>query len=237
MNIGQAAKAPGASAKMIRCYESIGLVPRAGRTEAGYRVYTDADMNTLRFIHRAREFGFPIERIRLLVSLWRGRRPSSEVKGIATEHGRELRRRIEELTAMADALQELADQCEGDHRPDCPILHDLEGRASTSAEPARHGSEAGSEGWVDVLPRAPSRCPPARALAQRPLLTCRCSSRQSSRARCPRRVSDRLRLLGMRRGAAAKARRLLRVLLLRFGALPAASGRSPHQAGLKDKGV
>ena len=127
MNIGQAAKASGVSAKMIRYYESIGLVPAAERTQAGYRLYTDADVNTLRFIHRAREFGFPIERIRLLVSLWQGKRPSSEVKRVATEHVTELERRFAELAAMRDALQELADACRGDHRPECPILRDLEG--------------------------------------------------------------------------------------------------------------
>ncbi len=130
MNIGEAARASGASAKMIRYYERIGLIPAAERTEAGYRVYTGADVNTLRFIHRAREFGFPVERIRILVSLWRGRRSSSEVKHIATEHVHEWRAKIEELAAMADALQELADRCEGDHRPECPILRDLEGGAA-----------------------------------------------------------------------------------------------------------
>jgi MerR family transcriptional regulator, copper efflux regulator len=129
MNIGQAAKASGASAKMIRYYESIGLIPRAGRTEAGYRLYSDADVNTLRFIHRARAFGFPIERIRLLVSLWQGQRPSSEVKQVALAHAAELERRIAELTAMRDALGELADACHGDHRPECPILRDLENSA------------------------------------------------------------------------------------------------------------
>jgi MerR family copper efflux transcriptional regulator len=121
MNIGQTAKESGVSAKMIRYYESIGLVRKAKRTEAGYRVYTDADVNTLRFIHRAREFGFPIERIRLLVSLWQDRHPSREVKRVA------LNRRIAELTAMRDTLQVLADACHGDHRPECPILRDLEG--------------------------------------------------------------------------------------------------------------
>ncbi|MCW3477535.1 Cu(I)-responsive transcriptional regulator [Limobrevibacterium gyesilva] len=127
MNIGQAAKASGVSAKMIRYYESIGLVPRAGRTAAGYRVYTDADVNTLRFIHRAREFGFPMDRIRLLVRLWQGRQPSREVKRVALEHVAELDERIAGLTAMHDALEELADACHGDHRPECPILRDLDG--------------------------------------------------------------------------------------------------------------
>jgi MerR family copper efflux transcriptional regulator len=131
MNIGTAAQASGVSAKMIRYYESIELIPEADRTKAGYRVYTDKDVNTLRFIHRAREFGFSIERIRVLVSLWQDRRPSREVKRFALDHVAELDRRIAELTAMRDALQILADTCHGDHRPECPILRDLES-ASTS---------------------------------------------------------------------------------------------------------
>jgi MerR family copper efflux transcriptional regulator len=125
MNIGQAANASGVSAKMIRYYESIGLIPPAERTGAGYRLYSDAEVHTLRFIHRAREFGFPIERIRLLVSLWRERHPSREVKRVALEHVTELDRRIAELTAMRDALQVLAERCHGDNRPECPILSDL----------------------------------------------------------------------------------------------------------------
>ena len=125
MNIGQAAKASGVSAKMIRYYESIGLIPRAGRSEAGYRLYTEADVNTLRFIHWAREFDFPIERIRVLVDLWQGGQPSREVKKLALEHVAELGQRIAELTAMRDALQDLADACHGDQRPECPILRDL----------------------------------------------------------------------------------------------------------------
>ena len=127
MNIGMAAGASSVSAKMIRYYESIGLIPQAGRTEAGYRVYTDADVNTLRFIHRAREFGFPIERIRLLVGLWQGKKPSRQVKQVAAEHVADLDRKIRELTAMRDALQELAEHCHGDNRPECPILRDLAG--------------------------------------------------------------------------------------------------------------
>lgn len=128
MNIGQASSASGVSTKMVRYYESIGLIPKAGRTEAGYRVYTDTDVNTLRFIRRARDLGLPIERIRLLVGLWQDRgRSSADVKRIAEKHVAELEARILELTAMRDTLQELADACRGDHRPDCPILHDLEG--------------------------------------------------------------------------------------------------------------
>ena len=140
MNIGQAARASGVSAKMIRYYESIGLIPEAERTGAGYRVYSGADVNTLRFIHRARAFGFPIERIRALVALWQGRQPSREVKRVALEHAAELERRIAELSAMREALQELADSCHGDHRPECPILRDLE----------EHGRPDETASWVPV---------------------------------------------------------------------------------------
>ncbi|WP_158931211.1 MerR family DNA-binding protein, partial [Acidisphaera sp. S103] len=85
-----------------------------------------AAVNTLRFIHRAREFGFSIKRIRLLVSLWQDRHPSREVKKVALDHVAELERRIAELTDMHDALQTLANTCQGDHRPECPILRGLE---------------------------------------------------------------------------------------------------------------
>src|SRR5687767_4086894 len=126
MNIGDAAKASGVSAKLIRYYESIGLIPKAGRTASGYRVYTAAEVNTLRFIKRARTLGFSIERIQHLVGLWQDKaRASSEVKHIALEHVTELEARIAEMQAMRDALRELADACHGDHRPDCPILRDL----------------------------------------------------------------------------------------------------------------
>lgn len=127
MNIGQASQASGVSAKLIRYYESISLIPKAGRTEAGYRVYGNAEVNTLRFIHRAREFGMPINRIRRLVSLWQRKRPSREVKQIALEHVADLERKIGKLTAMRETLQDLADACGGDHRPECPILRDFEG--------------------------------------------------------------------------------------------------------------
>jgi MerR family transcriptional regulator, copper efflux regulator len=143
MNIGQAAAESGVSAKMLRYYESTGLIPTAERTEAGYRVYDAADVNTLRFIRRAREFGLSMERIKLLVSLWQDRaRPSRDVKRIATEHVQELRAKIAELTAMCDALDALADACHGDQRPDCPILRDLE--AGTGPERSRLTSPAAS---------------------------------------------------------------------------------------------
>lgn len=132
MNIGEAARASGVSAKMIRYYESIGLIPAAGRTEAGYRLYAPTDINTLRFIGRARNFGLSMQRIKLLVSLWQDRgRASRDVKRIALEHVADLRARIDELTAMADALQGLADTCHGDHRPECPILEDLQEGVNT----------------------------------------------------------------------------------------------------------
>ncbi len=126
MNIGEAARASGVSAKMIRYYESTGLIAAAGRTASGYRTYSDADVQVLRFIRRARDLGFSVERIAELIALWRDRtRQSGDVKRIATAHIEGLRQRIAEMQEMMDTLQHLADACCGDDRPDCPILSDL----------------------------------------------------------------------------------------------------------------
>lgn len=126
MNIGQAAKASGVTAKMIRYYESIELIKAGKRTDAGYRIYGDNDVHTLRFIKRARSLGFSLEQISDLLSLWQDpARASADVKAIAQEHVAELEQRIRELTEMRDTLNELAHACSGDHRPDCPILHGL----------------------------------------------------------------------------------------------------------------
>lgn len=134
MNIGEAAKASGVSAKMIRYYESIELVRPRGRTEGGYRIYSDADVHTLRFVRQARHLGFSVEQIRHLLGLWQDRsRASSAVKAIASQHVRELDERIAELCAMRDTLVYLADHCAGDERPDCPILDELGGDASLHA--------------------------------------------------------------------------------------------------------
>lgn len=126
MNIGQAAKATGVSAKMIRYYEEVGLIPAAGRTAAGYRVYSDRDLHLLRFIRRARDLGFSMADIAELLALWADRgRHSADVKRLATGHVAGLRRRIAELQAMADTLEHLAARCHGDDRPDCPILAEI----------------------------------------------------------------------------------------------------------------
>ncbi len=126
MNIGQAAAASGVTAKMIRYYESIGLVPAAQRTDAGYRVYGARDIHTLRFIRRARKLGFSLERIAGLLSLWRDdSRASADVKRIALDHVAELEERIRELTEMRDTIATLAACCHGDGRPDCPILQGI----------------------------------------------------------------------------------------------------------------
>lgn len=126
MNIGEAAKASGVSAKMIRYYESIGLVPAAGRTISGYRIYATREVQILRFIRRSRDLGFPVEKIEELLALWGDRsRQSSDVKRLALEQIEGLERKIQEMQAMTDTLRHLADACHGDHRPDCPILEDL----------------------------------------------------------------------------------------------------------------
>ncbi|MEW6099673.1 MAG: Cu(I)-responsive transcriptional regulator [Pseudomonadota bacterium] len=126
MNIGEAAAATGVSAKMIRHYESLGLLPPVARTDSGYRQYDDNSLHTLRFIRRARDLGFGIEEIRTLLQLWRNRqRASSEVKRVALQHAADLQRRIEEMQAMKHTLEQLATHCNGDDRPECPILEDL----------------------------------------------------------------------------------------------------------------
>lgn len=127
MNIGKAADASGVSAKMIRHYEAIGLITPGLRTEAGYRVYGDKDLHELRFIRRARDMGFSLEQIRALLSLWQDRgRASADVKRLAQSHIAELDGRIRELTEMRNMLMQLAEACQGDERPDCPIIAGLE---------------------------------------------------------------------------------------------------------------
>jgi Cu(I)-responsive transcriptional regulator len=128
MNIGQAAEQSGVSAKMIRHYESIGLVERARRTDGGYRIYTDNDVHTLRFIRRARDLGFSMKEIAQLVGLWRNRRRASgDVRRVAQQHITDLDQKIAELQAMRRTLTELVQHCHGDRRPECPILDDLSG--------------------------------------------------------------------------------------------------------------
>lgn len=126
VNIGEASRHSGVSAKMIRHYESIGLVPAADRTFSGYRTYTDSDLHRLRFVKRARNLGFSIKEIEALLALWGDRRRSSaKVKALTQKHIASLEIKIAEMLAMKQSLQHLAHQCHGDERPDCPILEEL----------------------------------------------------------------------------------------------------------------
>ncbi|OZY33489.1 Cu(I)-responsive transcriptional regulator [Pseudomonas lundensis] len=126
MNIGQAAKHSRLSAKMIRYYESIGLLKPAHRSDSGYRLYSDDDLHTLAFIKRSRDLGFSLDEVGKLLALWQDRqRASSDVKALARQHIDELNQKIVELTSLRDTLQDLVDTCQGDHRPDCPILKGL----------------------------------------------------------------------------------------------------------------
>lgn len=126
LNIGQAAEVSGVSAKMIRHYEDNGLVSKASRTAAGYRIYKQADVHVLRFIRRARDLGFSIKEIKTLLGLWDNRRrASSDVKRLALKHVDELDAKIAELRLMRRTLVNLANHCHGDSRPECPILDDL----------------------------------------------------------------------------------------------------------------
>jgi len=137
MNIGKASAATGVTAKMIRYYESVGLIRPSERTESNYRDFNERDLNDLRFIRRARGLGFSVEEITRLLSLWRDRnRPSREVKALAEKHVADLDARIAEMQAMADTLRNLSHCCAGDDRPDCPILSDLAGSPAAASEGA-----------------------------------------------------------------------------------------------------
>jgi MerR family copper efflux transcriptional regulator len=128
VTIGEAARQSGVSAKMLRHYESLGLLANVARTDGGYRLYTAADVHTLRFIKRSRDLGFSMLEIAELVNLWQNHsRASASVKQIAQKHLESLAQRIEGMQAMQRSLQTLLQHCHGDDRPDCPILDDLSG--------------------------------------------------------------------------------------------------------------
>jgi Cu(I)-responsive transcriptional regulator len=146
LNIGQAAKVSGVTAKMIRHYEEIGLMPKVRRTMSGYRMYAAADVHILKFIKHSRNLGFSMKQIEALVGLWRdSRRPSSKVKALAQSHIEELDQKIRELEAMRVTLQRLVTTCHGDDRPDCPILEEL-ALEETHAAPAAKAAKGNKKG-------------------------------------------------------------------------------------------
>lgn len=139
MNIGDAAAASGISAKMIRYYEEIGLIPRADRTASNYRTYSMEAVHSLRFIRRARELGFSLEETATLLKLWADKsRTSAAVKSVATAHMAELERKIAGLQDMLATLKHLVDGCDGNERPDCPILNDLAGEGKRACCHTKH---------------------------------------------------------------------------------------------------
>jgi len=153
LNIGDAADASGVSAKMIRHYEEIGLIPKARRTDAGYRTYSGNEVHELRFIKQARNLGFSTKQIAQLLKLWRDRRrPSGKVKQLTLEHIRELDEKIREMQAMKATLEHLAKHCHGDDRPDCPILEEL-----ASPKPTVHAPHCHDEGARAGKPAAARR--------------------------------------------------------------------------------
>ena len=154
LNIGDAADASGVSAKMIRHYEEIGLIPKARRTDAGYRTYSGNEVHELRFIKQARNLGFSTKQIAQLLKLWRDRRrPSGKVKQLTLEHIRELDQKIREMQAMQATLEHLAQHCHGDDRPDCPILEEL--ASPKPSVPAPHCHDDARAGKPAVARRKP----------------------------------------------------------------------------------
>ncbi len=127
MNIGEVASMSEVNPKMIRRYEEHGIIPKAGRSLAGYRQYSEKDVYVLRFVKRARELGFAMKDIKQLVGLWRNKsRPSAQVKKIALKHKIELEKKLKEIQSMLGTINNLVEHCQGDDRPDCPILDELD---------------------------------------------------------------------------------------------------------------
>jgi len=143
MQIGAAAKSSGVSAKMIRHYESIGLIPSADRRDSNYRDYGATEVHRLGFIRRARDLGFSMEEIRNLLKLWGDReRSSADVKTLTLAHIAELEEKIAALGEMRDTLTHLVDCCDGDNRPNCPIIKGLEGKVPLPEGHHHHGHAA-----------------------------------------------------------------------------------------------
>ncbi|RWA54631.1 Cu(I)-responsive transcriptional regulator [Cupriavidus sp. UYMSc13B] len=160
MNIGEASKASRVSAKMIRYYEQIGLIPPADRTDSGYRAYSPADIHQLHFIRRARDLGFSVAEIGGLLGLWNDQsRHSADVKRLAEQQIAELDRRMENMRQMAETLAALISSCAGDHRPDCPILDQLQQPDNDGAEPEpRTGAVARRARGKAAIALAPCAC-------------------------------------------------------------------------------
>ncbi len=134
MNIGEAARVSGISAKMIRHYEAQGLLAAAPRSESGYRRYSEQDIHILQFIRRSRDLGFSLVQIQNLLSLWQDRqRSSKQVKDLASQHLQELEHKLQEIMNIKATLEHLLTTCHGDQRPDCPILAELAGQTKTLA--------------------------------------------------------------------------------------------------------
>lgn len=147
MNIGEVAKRSGVPAKTIRYYESIGLIRPAERSAAGYRIYGDRELQTLRFIQRARNLGFSVKQVSELLALWQDRaRASGDVKAVARRHLQEIDRRMAELQSMRDTLEHLVGRCHGDDRPDCPILADLAGEGADGPAVPSRSNGRGADG-------------------------------------------------------------------------------------------
>lgn len=134
MNIGEVAQMSEVKSKMIRRYEEQGIIPKAGRTDSGYRQYSEKDVHVLKFVKRARELGFSMKDIKQLVSLWKNKsRSSTQVKSIALKHQEELAKKSREIQAMLNTINNLVEHCYGDERPDCPILDGLDRKIKGSS--------------------------------------------------------------------------------------------------------
>lgn len=145
MKIGHLAQATQTSAPTIRYYEDIGLLPPPLRQAGSQRVYREEDVRRLTFIRRCRDFGFPIDQIRLLVSLMHdGTRSCNEARDIAFEHLTDIREKLVELRELEQSVAAFVEscdqQCAGGPGPDCVILGELAIKPARSASCCQRGS-------------------------------------------------------------------------------------------------
>lgn len=156
LKIGALAAQAGVGIDTVRFYERAGLLPPAGRTAAGYRMYGPEDVRRLQFVRRAKALGFTLEQVAELLQLQAGKGGRAGVKALADRRLSDLERKIRELAAMREALARYAQRCSGQGAVEgCPIVEALMA-SPTQEQPSCHSP-------MPHIPSSPRTTPAARS--------------------------------------------------------------------------